>query len=247
VEAVDISGRTGPEGTVTVEIEDLETPTGLTATGFPYEIRLAMVYEKTSMWDALEIWASKNVNDLASAVWIGDTGDDHFAVDGAEPTDTHYFWIRNRDVFGSVSGFFPANPLAGISGQATLVNTADAAENAFTEAGVYTWATAAAGTGKSSWQYWTETFPVSVAGRIVVHLSYRHGYSGSTGVEYMLKVFINGITVNEVGGMAVQDSMSIMGSRLAPAGNAEIKIAWWGESSNIKWGQRNMLVQLFKR
>jgi len=243
VEAVDISGRTGPEGTVTVEIEDLETPTGLTATGKPFGIRLDLTYTRTTLFEVCEIWASET-NDRSTALMIRDTDDEKY-IYSAEPEDTHYFWIRTRDVFDNVSGWYPDSSTAGVEGSATMVDADNFVLDAMTEGAVFTSAHVIEGNG--AFQAWTETIELEIAGRIMVHLSYRQGYKG--GVKQTGgRIRINGDVMNSLGYLGhYQDVIAYHASRVCNPGTIPISIEWYAEDSTVEWANRVMIVQVFKR
>ena len=110
--AVDIAGNQSAEGTTTLMVNALSTPTGITATGYTYAIRLDFVYETFTEFNALEIWAS-STNNRDDAEKVGETAAKSWTHSGLPLITTLYYWIRTKDIYGQVGDWYPASKTGG--------------------------------------------------------------------------------------------------------------------------------------
>lgn len=112
--AVDIAGNQSAEGTTTLMVNALSTPTGITATGYTYAIRLDFAYETFTEFNALEIWAS-STNNRDDAEKVGETAAKSWTHSGLPLIETLYYWIRTNNIYGQTGDWYPASRTAGVA------------------------------------------------------------------------------------------------------------------------------------
>lgn len=115
VKAVDICGNESAEGSSDVTVTAIPAPTGLTATGQTYAVRLDITHAALTTKDAVEVWESET-NNRDDAVHIGDTPSTSFVRTGLPLTATRYYWVRIRDIYGNLGAWYPSSPTAGVAG-----------------------------------------------------------------------------------------------------------------------------------